>query len=268
MPVKCSTLRCIVFFVLTLWSYSAHSSLADKLAHLKKAYPDKIKAVSENYITWFDDSKMQVQDGNQNKSYQEKLDSPSLADQLEQTNYPAGKTFQLIDDPGRIRYEPFFRKMYGNSAREVKNKLTTIYWMPKIFGKQYPLVVTTINSIHKKLSKVSDELELLVITHPIFRQYLDSPSGLFNWRFIANTKRLSPHCFGIAVDINTKYSNYWQWDLKKQGLSINETTPLTHHNLIPLEIVSIFEKNGFIWGGKWHHYDTMHFEYRPELFEN
>ena len=26
-----------------------------------------------------------------------------------------------------------------------------------------------------------------------------------------------------------------------------------------------FETHGFIWGGKWYHYDTMHFEYRPEL---
>src|SRR5262245_1812136 len=26
-----------------------------------------------------------------------------------------------------------------------------------------------------------------------------------------------------------------------------------------------FEKYGFIWGGHWYHYDTMHFEYRPEL---
>ncbi len=34
---------------------------------------------------------------------------------------------------------------------------------------------------------------------------------------------------------------------------------------IPMEIVRIFEKHGFIWGGRWHHYDTMHFEYRPEL---
>ena len=25
------------------------------------------------------------------------------------------------------------------------------------------------------------------------------------------------------------------------------------------------EKHGFIWGGRWYHYDTMHFEYRPEL---
>ena len=34
---------------------------------------------------------------------------------------------------------------------------------------------------------------------------------------------------------------------------------------IPTEIIDIFERRGFIWGGKWSHYDTMHFEYRPEL---
>jgi hypothetical protein len=28
----------------------------------------------------------------------------------------------------------------------------------------------------------------------------------------------------------------------------------------------VFEAERFIWGGKWYHYDTMHFEYRPELF--
>jgi hypothetical protein len=29
--------------------------------------------------------------------------------------------------------------------------------------------------------------------------------------------------------------------------------------------VAVFERHGFIWGGRWAHYDTMHFEYRPEL---
>ncbi|MFY4861157.1 M15 family metallopeptidase, partial [Aliarcobacter butzleri] len=38
-----------------------------------------------------------------------------------------------------------------------------------------------------------------------------------------------------------------------------------YKNKIPLEIVEIFEKYGFIWGGRWYHFDTMHFEYRPEL---
>ena len=37
------------------------------------------------------------------------------------------------------------------------------------------------------------------------------------------------------------------------------------HNRIPPEIVAVFERHGFIWGGRWVHFDTMHFEYRPEL---
>ena len=36
-------------------------------------------------------------------------------------------------------------------------------------------------------------------------------------------------------------------------------------NNYPQEIVELFEKHGFIWGGKWSHFDLMHFEYRPEL---
>jgi hypothetical protein len=40
---------------------------------------------------------------------------------------------------------------------------------------------------------------------------------------------------------------------------------IPYRNVIPHGIVDIFEKHGFIWGGKWYHYDTMHFEYRPEL---
>ena len=39
----------------------------------------------------------------------------------------------------------------------------------------------------------------------------------------------------------------------------------SYKNRMPLEIVEAFEHEGFIWGGQWAHYDTMHFEYRPEL---
>lgn len=30
-------------------------------------------------------------------------------------------------------------------------------------------------------------------------------------------------------------------------------------------IVEAFEKHGFVWGGKWAHFDILHFEYRPEI---
>ena len=38
-----------------------------------------------------------------------------------------------------------------------------------------------------------------------------------------------------------------------------------YRNRVPFDIVAVFERHGFIWGGKWSHFDTMHFEYRPEL---
>ena len=39
----------------------------------------------------------------------------------------------------------------------------------------------------------------------------------------------------------------------------------TWRNRIPGAIGEIFERHGFIWGAKWYHMDSMHFEYRPEL---
>ncbi|MCI6802837.1 MAG: M15 family metallopeptidase [Prevotellaceae bacterium] len=62
--------------------------------------------------------------------------------------------------------------------------------------------------------------------------------------------------------MNTTYSNYWLWSNPK----CSETDKIQYTNRIPIEIVKVFEKHGFIWGGKWYHYDTMHFEYRPEFF--
>ena len=73
--------------------------------------------------------------------------------------------------------------------------------------------------------------------------------------------RLSAHSYGIAIDINVKYSNFWLWS--NPGKS--EKDQIVYKNRIPREIVEIFERHGFISGTRWYHYDTMHFEFRPEL---
>jgi hypothetical protein len=65
------------------------------------------------------------------------------------------------------------------------------------------------------------------------------------------------HAFGAAIDLNARFGDYWQW--RKGG------GPIVWKNRIPLPIVEIFERHGFIWGGKWYHYDSLHFEYRPEI---
>jgi len=70
---------------------------------------------------------------------------------------------------------------------------------------------------------------------------------------------MSPHAFGIAIDISTTRSDYWLWS------NSIDSDRILYKNKIPWQIINIFERHGFIWGGKWYHYDTMHFEYRPEI---
>ncbi len=234
------------------------TELAYGLEQLKAAYPDHIKEVTQAYILWADGVCMATREN-----------VPSLADQLEQPRYISGvPTTAPQDDPGRVRYEPFFCKMYGSSPKEVDSHLEKVAWMPHIFGEEmYMLPVTRIHNIHEKIKQISVELEELVVEHPDYIEFLRNPGGTFCWRKIANTDRQSAHSWGMTLDINAEKSEYWQWDLKAQGIPISEEAALAYRNTVPWEIVEIFEKHGFVWGGKWYHYDTMHFEYRPELFD-
>ena len=112
------------------------------------------------------------------------------------------------------------------------------------------------------LTRVEDRLRLLVAAHPELRQAILPLGGAFARRKIAGTDRTSAHSYGIALDINPKRSDYWRWrpqqDLPKGARS----------DRMPAQsIVDAFEQEGFIWGGRWYHFDTMHFEYRPELLD-
>jgi len=42
-------------------------------------------------------------------------------------------------------------------------------------------------------------------------------------------------------------------------------TPYERRWAVPQTVVAAFERHGFVWGGKWLFFDTMHFEYRPEI---
>ena len=114
------------------------------------------------------------------------------------------------------------------------------------------------NGAAYQLRKVAEELAM----HPEWKQLMPS-SGTFYWRKVRGAQRQSAHSYGIAIDLNTAYSNYWLWSNEGAG----ERDSLHYENRIPREIVEIFEKHGFIWGGHWYHFDTMHFEYRPEILK-
>jgi D-alanyl-D-alanine carboxypeptidase len=223
---------------------------------LVESYPDHLVSHDDNSITWRDGTVMPVGDEAKGLNFEELLKGPSILSQFA-IPYPLGsglKVPQLNEDPGRIRYEPFFTKMYGDCRKgDVEKRLKPVAWLPRYGGGT--LMATSVNSVADRLSEVSRELEMLP---KAMMKYLIPSAGIYNCRAITETDRTSVHSYGAAIDINDRYSDYWVWTKKKKG-------QFTWVNRIPLEIVHIFEQHGFIWGGKWYHFDTMHFEYRPEM---
>ena len=168
--------------------------------------------------------------------------------------YPKDENMDYLQDAGRSRCEAFFKKIYGENAKAVKKNLVNVAW----FGTTVKF--TKINGAAEQLGKVANEIRR---DYPELVPYMKS-SGTFYWRQVRGAKRLSSHSYGIAIDIAVKQSDYWKWGNPKA----KETDRIDYKNRIPMEIVRVFEKYGFIWGGRWYHYDTMHFEYRPEILNN
>lgn len=247
-----------VSIVLMLNIYSACAEkIPENAMKLIRHYKERISRFEDNHIVFTDGTKMLWDDGIKNKTYQQLLDKPDLEDMFHDkySKRTAQIPLPVNYDPGRIRVEPFFMKLYGESPDKVRENLKDIVWCPKLVGQK--IKVSTLYGVDKQFEKISKELD----EYPEFAPYVAKIAGTFNWRKIAGTDRLSMHSFGMTMDINTKFSHYWQWDCKCK----NEDVVLGYNNKIPLKLVEIFEKHGFVWGGKWYHYDTMHFEYRPEL---
>ena len=253
----------LLLILFTPWSARAESQKPQQspVIALLAAYPNFLDRLDGNEIVWKDGTRMTVDDGKKGEALESMLDDPDIKDMFIMP-YPAGDRWDApaVDfDPGRIRYMPLFKKMYGDcQTTNLATGLENVTWLPTKFGK--PVRFSKINGAAAALHTVSEELDKL---SDQFLDYLRPPAGTFNCRPIAGTTQVSAHGLGIAIDIALKYSDYWLWTkpAPKDGT-------ILYKNRIPAEIVQIFEKHGFIWGGKWYHYDTMHFEYRPELLSS
>ena len=230
--------------------------LKDRLNRLAQAYPDWIRGFDDRTLIIKDGRRFAISDTSTRKTFNELLARPDIDDMFYAV-YPAGtapRQPQVNSDPGRVRFEPLFVAMYGDCNKQrLVGRLRTIHWLPRHHGGR--VSVTTVNGVDQALAAVSRELDKLPGD---FLKYLKPTSGAFNCRRIAGTTARSMHAYGAAIDINDKFGDYWRRSLGR------EKHP-QWKNRVPIEIVRIFEKHGFIWGGYWYHYDTMHFEYRPEL---
>jgi hypothetical protein len=236
---------------------SSAASLAASVDDLVRAYPGFLAGFDGTNLIWRDGTRMPVSDGRPDKSMEEQLRSGSILDQL-RLPYPVGAPLLPApqQDPGRVRNKAFFDKMYGDCrSGQVTADLVPVVWLPHAWG--HVVKITSINGVDRQLDAVSRELDQLPEAD---KQYLYPPAGTYACRSVADTGRTSMHAWGAAIDINTAFSDYWLWRRGNGGAPI-------YVNRIPADIVQVFERHGFIWGGRWAHFDTMHFEYRPELLD-
>ena len=154
----------------------------------------------------------------------------------------------------------FQAALYGGLARqEIEERLERIDFL----GEK----VTVHRDIAAPLKRVDAEIR----KWDGARDFIASIGSIegYSWRQIAGTQRMSYHSWGLAVDIQPRRLGgkaiYWLWEMgrNKDWMLV----PLENRWNPPDQVIEAFEREGFIWGGKWPVYDNMHFEYRPELHE-
>jgi hypothetical protein len=237
---------------LLLVASPAFADKASDLELLRRCYPEAVKSVEPDGLTLSDGVHLVYDDG-RIKDEETALEDPDLKDMLAQP-YPLARVSAEPAPgfhPGRRRVVAFFKAVYGHDAQEVKANLEPVRFL------NTTVLFNARNGAAKALEAVGRELEPLLAAHPEFRDRLLPVSGTFAWRSIAGTDRVSMHSFGAAIDLNARRNGYWRW--------YKGSDPLGQRTSFPPEVVEVFERHGFVWGGKWKEFDIMHFEYRPEL---
>jgi hypothetical protein len=229
---------------------ATQSKLPKKLACLSRHFGGAPLETPEGWALELPGNVALSYDDGRDKSLDERLAEPDLEDQLH-AHYVPGAIVPIDrqnGDPGRVRVSQLFAARYGSDEHSVRKQLVEVAFV----GHR----VMIHEKVAARLSAVGEKLARLVRHTPKLARYFDPLGGTFSYRRIAQTERYSPHSYGIAIDLNPALSAYFVW-----------TPDQPWHGALPQEIVDAFESEGFIWGGRWFHYDTMHFEYRPELFD-
>ncbi len=224
---------------------------------LMMSYPDYIENVEKDangliYLKMRSGRRIIYDDGRK-KSFDEKLSNADLQDMMEQV-YPLWNIDTIMPqgfDPGRLRVYGLLKEVYGSSKEQIMKNLTNV----NIGGKNFSFNKN--NNASKSMRQAFNEILAIAQQRNSIYGFVYPVNGTFNYRIIAGTNQLSPHSFGIAVDLKSDKRDYWRWATKEQGQKRLDS--------YPMDVVRAFENNDFIWGGKWGHFDILHFEYRPEL---
>jgi len=173
---------------------------------------------------------------------------------------------QWIDLPPEAlprRHNGFLGVLYGAlSAGQARKIMVNV----NLFGfsvRVHPIMV-------EPLARVERDTRAILGESPEVRSFLRSLGTVDGqlWRYIAGTRSLSYHSYGTAIDLlpvryNGQFS-YWRW-AAEAGITKWWDLRLDQRWMPPMDLVEIFERHGFVWGGRWLFFDAIHMEYRPEI---
>jgi flavodoxin len=171
------------------------------------------------------------------------------------------RAYRPLVNPGAVR-SPFFETLW--QARNRTEAFAHQQWID-FLGRQvqiHEIIVAPLGRVDVRIQELAkNDPEI-----PVWLNKLASITG-WNWRNIAGSENRSFHAYGAAVDLLMKaqagMETYWQWTAAK-GIDWR-TVPAEKRQNPPVAVIRAFEEQGFIWGGRWSRFDTMHFEYHPEL---
>jgi len=235
----------------------ADDGMKRDLLALMLAYPDAISGAERGgdgrvYVVMASGERIVYDDGRE-KSFEQQLAGADIQDSLS-IPYPPDMIRTVPEgnsDPGRVRCYALLGALYGSTRAAVEANLCSV----RTGGGHYPF--NRKNGAAAALEAAMGDLAGIIAVQPEVGGYVYPISGTYNYRVIAGTSRLSPHAFGIAIDLRSKPGDYWRHAAREQAQRRIESYPEA--------LVSAMESHGFIWGGKWAHFDFLHFEYRPEL---
>ena len=159
--------------------------------------------------------------------------------------------------------QDFLKRLFGATSRNaIRSQLVTVNFLG------FRVLVN--RRIAKPLRRVAAECRSLSQTDPRIAAFFRNLAHIegFRFRHVAGTAYCSYHCYGLAVDLiprNYGKAIYWRWVWMSDKAGKWWATPYSQRWMVPPQVVSAFEKHGFVWGGKWMFFDDMHFEYRPEI---
>ena len=154
--------------------------------------------------------------------------------------------------------------LWGRTEREIRQRAHSTTFIDR------RLFVNDV--VAEALGEVERDILAVAETDATVASWIDEVDVAYSFidRGIAGTATRSQHAWGLAVDlVPASYRGqqvYWRWSRawNRRGW---HRTPLEQRWSPPEAVIEIFERHGFLWGGKWAHFDNIHFEYRPEILE-